>query len=563
MMDTMDGIVELDQVELATDNPEPYVLSWPIGAEVDGEGEASVLALMKREGGILLAVPASFFPNHVVEAANAGALEGLGPSATFQVPAVLIEGGTVARTGTSVDVLVIDCDASVLSHLRRFRADEEIIYGFDEDAPFNLPAVDALLAMIKDWLADSQGSGPAAFYTPEEEDPPKASPRATPRKATRSADGPKSKKPTTASLAAEVQSLSTFLPRLTSQLEAMEQRQHLLETRLVTSGQSASALASRPLSAALSRSGPPPLGDLAKSLGAPPRTMTQPSPTTLVGPETTAAALELQALQEEKPVHAVGSFQTSDPSLALAVLEQSRALTNLVAQIAASHSDPMADLSGSASSTSTKGVAGRAKLQAELAAHKGTFFTQVLHQMARRMAPTSQVDQSPATFMAKGISGLRYLERFGGYSRQRDLGQLQFQVMTIFDFLMEDNVPAARDSVALLAVTIEQMAMDGGRSDLATLLCLQEDPPSAIFQNRTLASTSRSRSFAPLADQRWITCALAFLKEMEVIQSKRLELTGGKGSASEPGQDNPRPKPKPNPKKKGRGKGQPPEEQEG
>jgi hypothetical protein len=77
--------------------------------------------------------------------------------------------------------------------------------------------------------------------------------------------------------------------------------------------------------------------------------------------------------------------------------------------------------------------------------------------------------------------------------------QLQYQVMTAFDYLLQDNIPAAKVAVALLAVSIEQAALDNGRMDLATLLCLQEDPPSGIFLNRQIASTSRARSFAPLA----------------------------------------------------------------
>ena len=107
---------------------------------------------------------------------------------------------------------------------------------------------------------------------------------------------------------------------------------------------------------------------------------------------------------------------------------------------------------------------------------------------------------------------MKYLDRFGGYGRTRDLGQLQYQVMMIFDFLMAENIPAAMDGVALLALTLEQASLDGGRMELATLW-LQENPPSSIFMQRQLASTTRAKSFAPLADQRWVTCALASSKK--------------------------------------------------
>ena len=60
----------------------------------------------------------------------------------------------------------------------------------------------------------------------------------------------------------------------------------------------------------------------------------------------------------------------------------------------------------------------------------------------------------------------------------------------------------------------------------------------------------------PVADQKWITCALAYMKEMDVITSKRLEYVQAP-KPSIPGPDEPGPKkqPKGAPKKKG-GKGQ-------
>ena len=97
-MDLLDGMVDLSQVELASENPEPYVLSWTVGRGVDGEAESSALALIKREEGVLLAVPAHFFSADELADANAGAPGILGPSALFQVPAVLLDGGVWSET---------------------------------------------------------------------------------------------------------------------------------------------------------------------------------------------------------------------------------------------------------------------------------------------------------------------------------------------------------------------------------------------------------------------------------------------------------------------------------
>eukprot|EP00435_Cladocopium_sp_Y103_P024841 s3901_g6.t1 len=565
-MDVLDGLegeqgMDFHSILLATEVLEPYVLSWTLGEVVDGDAECTVLALMRREDGVLLVLPDGFLPESIVERGNAGE-EGVifGPSRAFDVPAMIVDGGVPSRTGSTVKVLVVDCLPGVSAHLRRFAADEEIVYGYDEESPFAFPVIDALVLAVREWLAEVPDLG--AFYTPEELEEQKAdTPPPTPaqrrkgpqRKGTPLGDGAKPKRPTTTSLAAELQMLVETLPKFSEQISQLTERQKLVEERLMPTvapvGPDRQTLA-----AAMSPQPGRPLGSLAKSLGAPPRT------TSRMNPGTLASVLDHQpadvaALEAEKPGAAAMSSLTADGTLAQAIYEQSKALNLLMSQIAHGQADPMVELSGTSTPGTTRAT-GRARLQAELAAHKGSFFVSVLQSMARRMSPTSSVDLAPSVLMDKGISGLRYLERFGGYSRQRELGLLQFQVMTAFDFLMVNNIPAAKDTIALLAVTIEQSCLNNGRMDLATLLCLQEDPPAAIFQNRQLSATSRARSFAPLADQRWITTALAFLKELEVINAKRNELAPGL-RANKDGLSGPsaKPKAKANPKRKGKGKG--------
>ena len=78
---------------------EPYVLSWPLGEEEDGEAEATVLVAMRREGGILLVLPQTFLPRQLVSEGNQGNLEGIfGPSQVFTVPAIIIEDEIVSPT---------------------------------------------------------------------------------------------------------------------------------------------------------------------------------------------------------------------------------------------------------------------------------------------------------------------------------------------------------------------------------------------------------------------------------------------------------------------------------
>ena len=160
--------------------------------------------------------------------------------------------------------------------------------------------------------------------------------------------------------------------------------------------------------------------------------------------------------------------------------------------------------------------------------------------------------------MKAGISGTRYLERFGGYGRCRDLGLVQYQVMSAMDFLQVGNIGAAKDVIALLAVMLEQATMEGGRFEVAQVLTLQEDVPYTVVTAHQ-GSVAR-RAFAPLADQRWITVALAYyLKELETISSKRVEMLSASQTSAVGGgassQLVPVPKQKASSKKKGRGRG--------
>ena len=84
-------------------------------------------------------------------------------------------------------------------------------------------------------------------------------------------------------------------------------------------------------------------------------------------------------MEEEKK-----SIDLSDnAALAQADRAQGKALIPLVSQIASVRRDPVSDLAGGGSSTSTRGT-------------RGENLFRVLQLMARRVAPTSSVDISPA-----------------------------------------------------------------------------------------------------------------------------------------------------------------------
>ena len=192
----------------------------------------------------------------------------------------------------------------------------------------------------------------------------------------------KPKRHARASLAAELKTVMDFLPKLSQQMDALAQRQIAVESKAKGGPiyPSASTIASQPLGRALDLPKPAQLSSLAKAVGEPPRTQAL---------ESDMKPAELRGLEAEE----LDPLATSSPERRFltcpAVLEQSKALTSLAAQIAAQHGDSMTELAG-ISTTGTRGAAGGAKLQNELAMHRGTFFTAVLHQMGSSHGPYKQ-----------------------------------------------------------------------------------------------------------------------------------------------------------------------------
>lgn len=562
-MEELDGILTFEALVMAPEELDPYLLRFYPGPQDDGLLECYALCIMRREEGVLLALPSGVLPQEFLASANSEEGAGVfGPSCTVEVSSVILDNGTISPTGEKVSVVLIDCQKEVVDYLHLPGIIDELDYGFAVDQPYALPSPDELVEKATGWIAVATHHR-VGYYSAEENlvtAPEEEEEKDTPRRGRRPGGGrptgtakpaPKPKRATTASLAASLDSLMTAIPNLTSQVQALQDRQVRFEEKLAAAPLTTRAQLTQPLSSLLQTPPRPTFEQMAKNMTPPPRTAASPA-LGILAPLTEKPAM-VKELEAEKPELPLGD----QSSLAQAVLAQSQALTTLVSQIASASSDPMSELSGTAASTGNRGAQGRDRLQAELAQHKGTFFIAVLQAMARRMSPTSSVDLSPQEMLNRGISGTRYLERFGGYARMREWGQLQFQVMTALDFLMDDNIGAAKDTIALLAVTLEQGVLDNGRLEIASLLCLQEDVPSGVFTNRQLGATSRSRAFAPLADQRWITCALAFLKEMDVIASKRQEFAGGgpRPSAAASSDAEPKPKAKQTPKRKGRSKG--------
>ena len=143
------------------------------------------------------------------------------------------------------------------------------------DSPYAFPAIDALLPKIHAWAASSLESR-AGYYTPEEleeeESPPrvpKLPRRKAAAKATPTGGGPKPKRPTTASLASDMQGLLSTLPKITEQLSQISERQAALESRIPLPGKAPAIGLGQSLASNLNAP-PPPVSELMRTLRPPP-----------------------------------------------------------------------------------------------------------------------------------------------------------------------------------------------------------------------------------------------------------------------------------------------------
>ncbi|CAE7400042.1 hypothetical protein AK812_SmicGene26794 [Symbiodinium microadriaticum] len=187
-------------------------------------------------------------------------------------------------------------------------------------------------------------------------------------------------------------------------------------------------------------------------------------------------------------------------------------------------------------------------MQEELSADKGVFFAAVLQNMAKRMAPAASLSSEPAELLQQGVCLSRYWERFGGFAGQRDLGAIAHTLAHAMDALQAGRINQASDHLALLAVCVEQMSMDSGRAELGYQLTWLEEPPAAMFTARSSKSAMHTRAFAPLASQRWVAIVLSYIKELDVIATKRADikkggapLASGSGAKDEDAEDTPSP----------------------
>ena len=545
---------------------ETYALFWPTPTDGVPEGTPGALAyvICKRRGGLLLALPLEVFSREELEAtSDVDAEAPLGPHVVMKVPGIRDEGLGASPAGIDLDVLVVDVAEKVLPGLFKF-ADagltEDLLIGFHSDSSV-VPDLVMLQTMVTDWLGGTV-SQRVAFYSAESEEmieTPKSTAKAKVASKAKGGGekaaghaGPTPKRgsqSTPKAVAEQIKNISDLLPQMAQQLEALQSEQKRMRDLVNQQGMMPPP---RPSQMPVTMSAQ----DFARLMGSPPRTKQLPmSPPPL--PTRGAveglkmnldSSLEVQEQAEEAEI------PIQSDHLAMAVLEQSRALTTLVAHLQAG--DPLLDSQATSSGNSSRGAVGREKLQRELASRSGGFMLSVAQNMFRRLRPASQCPSTLEEIGNSDVSMLQYLERFGGFGNCKDMGIVQYALSFIMDMAIRGDLEGVREHVALLVVGVDQYAQDQGRWDLGFQLLLLEDPPHAMwsYKNPVSAHTGRTKAYSPLCPQRWATISLAYTKEIDYIHSRRIEMAKKAGPPPPPPISDPAPKKKQkSPKGKGNG----------
>ncbi|CAE7635021.1 unnamed protein product, partial [Symbiodinium necroappetens] len=516
-------------------------LSWPEEGRTVPVPEAVCVPVMKRQEGLLLCIPCGFLSLATLdEGENADAHSLVGPSHQCTVPfAVSDEQGVEQPLEMEGSVLLVDFGARVLPQLRDLGEDiiSDALFPFDLHQLEAVPMSEELLAVARRWASVTQADR-AAFYSAVEDQAATDVGAGGKAKAKRAA--PK-KKVTAADLAQQMSFLTAMLPQLAEQLTAVKEKQEDLEKKVQPGPPDPAPSPAKPAHQMpfLPPRGPGlPVAKQASLVGPPPRTRNQDAPPVLAAPLPLAA----------EPA-AAGVGAVPQDSFQAAMLQQSQALTALVGHLMSQQDGGLGDLSASSSTSyvGSKGAARRERLQAALANRSGDFYLAVLQAAATRLTPSSPAPASLGECLGQ-VSMCQYFERFGGFAGQRETGYTMWCLAHVMDCLTSEDYAGAREFLAVTVVALDQSALDGGRWDFAWLLTLLEEPPAQLFHGRGAVANPRTRAFSPLSPVGWTTCALQYLKEVDLITTRRLESLGSHRQPAAPpaadteGQDGNKPK---------------------
>ena len=491
------------------------------------EGESGGI---RRDGGVLLGLPDSSVSPEAWSATECdeGSLTGL--CKRFEVVFVQEgESGGIRPAGFSAGIVAVDFSDEVLHILREYDAvaDEgEDVAPFSSINPVAIPDHISLHRAAMEWVQSQSDQNRVHFYSAREE--PDVVPPVLPAATKRAATNPK--RITNATLVETINALADQVKLLSSRQDTLDQS--VLNQASTARGAGDPVLGARTLpslSAGLPVGGGPPCSLFSKAV-----TMVGPPPKVRAGNAVQVPPATMAPNQEE-PLDPLAPREELSP-IASALVQQGAAITALVSHLTAQSGDAMVDLSSPSSGLGIRGVQRRERLQGELAGRTGNFFLTMMQQVHKKLHPSKAIPKQIEEFSS--LSMLTYLKEQGGYKGQRELGLIMWLLGHIVDLMAAQDYEGAKEHLSLMVVAVEQAATDGNWS-LAYMLTLVEEPPLSLFQDRLAMVAPHGRPFSPLVPPQWAAAVLSYVKEMELLQSKKKETTASSSTpkASAPKQN--------------------------
>jgi len=497
------------------DRGDPTTLVFDIPGEISQTGQpvqSFALPLLSRQGGLLVALPLRAIQENVLLDAGLQEDDGLvGPSRDFSADLVVEDdtGGEVSL-GVRQDFVVVDLADAALAMMREYDPvtdSTEAILGFSVERSDSLVAVGDVLQDVTAWLENVVGDqGRLNFYSAREEpEAPAPTPKA-PRKAT-------AKKVTTAQLAEQMSVMIAQIQALSAQQDALAKAQ--------LGGESVTPAAVQYLGASTA----PKLPSLSVGYVEPPAGAVQKALSLVGPPPRTKAAVEpkgASGVGKAEPAGPSNQTAAETSSMVAAISQQSAALTSLVAHLASG--DALADLQGSTSSSSvsTKGVARRERMQQDLANRTSQYFLQVQQQIFKKLHPSKVCPKSEEELMRSGVSMTSYLEKHGSFRGQKEYGLIMWMLAHAMDSAAQGDFFATKEFLALLCASMDQAVLDG-HWNIGYLIGLLEEPPGQMFAERPQSSTSLGKPFAALVPPQWAAVSLSYIKEVDLLASRKTE----------------------------------------
>ncbi len=487
----------------------------------NGQRFAAVPALL-REGGILVAVPEEAFPEEELVLAFEEGFPGVvGP---YVSGSCTLRGARRAELHTAVDVLIVDLDTSLLHD----PTGSTTLVPCTEDGLRDLPGfglvqgrslwpsaegVRRLVGVFRNLATPEPLHHRSLPYATADEEGaagsggPSRSPRAVSTPCPNGAgadDRLEALEAQVQALAATLEARSGARPGSSTVIEAGTAVPPLFEAEAGRAG-----FSREQLTALLRAAGRPPdrLNDdrLPATVGAnaPPSARAPgPSSPPLALPKSSAAGS-----WGASPSVSPGSPAASE--LLGALVQQNNSLLSALVKPRSDQGGDLLDPEGCLS-TGMRGYQARQQFQASVKQDPGAVYGSV----RRRLAAAVGVDEEtlPSAAMRTFFTNKVPLGSMKG------LTHFCFAVAQLWEAAERDDVGAMKAQIALLAVYLEQVAVDGGRHQLGWLLTGLPDPPFRLVQAHT--PKARDDPVGYLGDPGWVAANLAYLRDVDFLDQR-------------------------------------------